>query len=69
MSAEMSSREPTAGRTSSPVMIAMSSIARTLAGSAMATMRVAVVGEGDGHRVVALGGGRVDQVGGRPCPP
>ena len=39
-SPSMSSREATAGRTSSPVMIAMSSTARTLAGSTIATRRV-----------------------------
>jgi hypothetical protein len=40
ISGVMSSRLPTAARTSRPVMIAMSSIARTLAGSAMATSSV-----------------------------
>ena len=40
MSATMSSGEATAARTSCPVMIAMSSTASTLAGSAIATSSV-----------------------------
>ena len=58
----MSSREATAGRTSSAVIIAMSSTARTLAGSAIATSSVRSSTNATGNGLVALGGRRVDQV-------
>ena len=40
----------------------MSSIARTFAGSAIATQQRRLVDEGDRHRLVALGGGGGDEV-------
>jgi len=60
-SAEMPSRDATAGRTSMPVIRAMSSTARTLAGSAMATSSVRSSRK-DGEGVVALGRRGPDQV-------
>ena len=58
----MSSGGATATRTSWPVMIAMSSTARTFDGSAIATSSVRLSANADGDRLVALGDGRRDQV-------
>ena len=60
----MSSVEATAGRTSRPVMIEMSSTARTLVGSAIATSSVSSSTNATGIALVALGRLARDQVDG-----
>ena len=65
MSAAMSSRGATAGRTSKPVISEMSSTARTLPGSHIATSSVRSSMNLDRDRAVARGRARGQQVGGR----
>ena len=65
MSAAMSCSGATAGRTSKPLISEMSSTARTLPGSIIATSSVRSSMHLHRHRAVALGRARGQQVGGR----
>ena len=63
MASRMEARVATTGRTSAPVMVRMSSMAKTFDGSAMATTQAAF-GPADGEGQVAAGQAVADQAGG-----